>query len=691
MRMKKRKALLILTLPLAFSVLLSCSSNKSNSQSGNPSGQSSSSEVITESYKQARIEFESLTGIQLPTYSDLVVNNNNYHEGDTAYILDITGGTDLSYNTYLGFESFFTSQFGNPSELNPTGSEDVDRYAKWDTTGNRWYSVKWNSSSKTIRISSDLIEIPPVITESYALAKQQFYKVTGVELPGIYDVFADEQYINSYVEGQDEYTISLISGRNLSYSTFTFLENFFKSRFGDCYEGYPIGSETDEQGQTDKWITDTRVFELKYNPDKTISIFTKSYQPQMTESYKNARLLFYSYTSVWLPEVLEVELLPASVIDEEHKTMDIQIPANEERYENFAYALDSELSAYRTKDFLYDMAWLYDFDLNNQKHQANIELQLLDFDHISIQVISKDYCNISLESSEYGTATITYKGDDHGMQITNVLEGETLALTATANDDYKFKGWYLNDQLLSESNPFNYEVKNTVIIEPRYQLIQDDMDETYRNARRDFHTLTNIYLPRFGGLIVDYVEIGEDAESYDVDIIGGSNLSSQTFTDFKTFFDPILVGWEIEDSTETTITYISKFNESISLIWQGGILYLSASFPHEFTVDSYDSAKEIIEEFYEITLPVYESVTVEEARFSRDGSNASFIFNKESFTKENYYAIKTILIESLTNPSSEDEQDESYYETQWDYSEIHYVLSWSLSSKTITLLISKNL
>ena len=691
MRMKKRKALLILALPLVFSVLLSCSSNKNNSQSANPSNSSSGSEVITESYKQARIEFETLTGIQLPSYSDLVVDNNNYHEGDTAYILDITGGANLTYNTYLEFESFFRNLFGNPSEINPTGSESVDRYAKWDTAGNRWYSVKWNSGNKTIRLSTDLIEIPPVITETYALAKTQFYKVTGVELPGIYDVFADEQYINSYEEGQDEYTISLISGRNLSYSTFTFLENFFKSRFGDCYEGYPIGSETDEQGQTDKWITDTRVYELKYNPNHTISIFTKSYQPQMTESYKNARLLFYSYTSMWLPEVLEVELLPASVIDKDHKIMDIQIPANEERYENFAYVLDSELSAYRTKDFLHDMAWLYDFDLNNQKHQANIELQLLDFDHLSIQVVSKDYCNISLESSEYGTAVITYKGEEHGMQITNVLEGETLTLTATANDDYEFKGWYDENQLLSASNPYNYAVSKTAVIEPRYQLIQDNMDETYRNARRDFHTLTNIYLPRYEGLIVDYVEIGEDAESYDIDIIGGSNLSAQTFTDFKAFFNSELAGWNIEDSTETTITYRSKYNESVSLIWQGGVLYLSASYPHEFTVDSYDAGKSFIEEFYGIVLPEYESVTIEEARFARDQSSASFIFNKESFTKDNYFAIKTILTEALVAPSTVDEADESHYETTWDYSEINYVLSWSISTKTISLVISKNM
>ena len=336
------------------------------------------------------------------------------------------------------------------------------------------------------------------------------------------------------------------------------------------------------------------------------------------------------------------------------------------------------------------MAWLYDFDLNNQKHQANIELQLLDFDHLSIQVVSKDYCNISLESSEYGTAVITYKGEEHGMQITNVLEGETLTLTATANDDYEFKGWYDENQLLSASNPYNYAVSKTAVIEPRYQLIQDNMDETYRNARRDFHTLTNIYLPRLEDLIVDYVEISENAETYDVNIVGGSNLSAQTFTVFKTFFDEVLVDWSTKDITETTITYISKYNENVSLTWQGGVLYISASFPREFTVDSYNAGKIIIEEFYGIILPDYESVTIEEARFSRDQSSASFIFNKESFTKDNYFAIKAILTESMIEPSSVDEADESHYETTWDYSEIHYVLSWASSSKTISLLISKN-
>ena len=685
MSMKKRKAFLILALPLVFSVLLSCSSNKNKSESTT----SSSQIVITESYSQARIEFEQLTGVSLPSYSDLDVNNNNYQEGDTAYVLDIVGGENLSYETYLGFETFFINLLGNPSELNPTANESIDRYAKWNTAGNRWYSVKWNSENKTIRIATDLIEIPPVITETYATAVKQFYKVTGYELPGIYDVFADEQYINSYEEGQDEYTISLISGRSLSYNTFRTLENFFKSKFGDCSEGYPIGDET--EGQTDKWITSTRIYELKYNPDNTVSVFTESYQPQMTESYKNARLLFYSYSSMWLPEVLEVDLLPDSVIDQEHKTLDIQIPANEERFETFVYALDSELSAYRVKDFLYEYAWLYDFDLNNQKHQAYIDLELLEMDHLSIRVVSKDYCKVSLQSSEQGTATITYKGADHGSQITNVLEGETLTLTATPNDDYEFVGWYIDNEPLSSSNPFNYVVNKTTTIEQRYQLIQDNMDETYRKARKDFHTLTNIYLPRFEGLVVGYVEIGEDAETYDVDIVGGSNLSSQTFTDFKTFFDSALVGWTVEESTSTTISYISKYNENVSLNWQDNVLYLSASFPREFTVDSYEAAKNFIEEFYEITLPNYEDVNVEEARFSKDQSNISFIFNKESFTKDNYFAIKTILTDALITPATVSEEDESYYETTWDYSEVHYVLSWSLPSKTISLLISKTL
>ena len=276
------------------------------------------------------------------------------------------------------------------------------------------------------------------------------------------------------------------------------------------------------------------------------------------------------------------------------------------------------------------------------------------------------------------------------MQITNVLEGETLTLTATPNDDYEFVGWYSNNQLLSETNPYDYVVSKTIIIEQRYQLIQDNMDETYRNARRDFHTLTNIYLPRFEGLVVDYVAIGEDAESYDVNIVGGSNLSAQTFTDFKAFFNSELAGWNIEDSTETTITYRSKYNESVSLIWQGGVLYLSASYPHEFTVDSYDAGKSFIEEFYGIVLPEYESVTIEEARFSRDQSSASFIFNKESFTKDNYFAIKAIMIELFSTPSAVDEADESHYETTWDYSEIHYALSWSLTTKTISLVFNHN-
>lgn len=687
----KRKALFVLALPLAVSVLLSCSSKKESSQPIDSSSQSSESEIINESYKQAREEFEHVTGLLLPSFSDLTANNNGYKDGDTQYLLDIVSGADLSYNTYLVFEDFFRNIFGNPTEINPTSSENVDRYAKWETTANRWYQVNWNGTNKTIRISTDLIEVPPVITTSYTLARQQFYKVTGIELINIYDVFADEQYINSYQEGQDEYTISLISGRNLAYTTFLTLENFFIEKLGGCYEGYPIGSETDEEGQTDRWITNTRLFDLKYNPDKTISIFTKSYQPQMTDSYKNARLLFYTYTNMWLPEVLEVDLLPSSVIDEDHKTLTIEIPADDERYENFLYALDSELYDYRTKNFHYDYAWLYDFDFNNQKHQADIELQLIDFERLSVKATRKDYYDISLENSDYGTATITYKGEDRGVQLKSVLEGETVTLTSTPNDDYEFVGWYSNNQLISSSNPYEYEVKQTITIEQRYQLIEDHMDETYRKARLDFHTLTDIYLPRFEGLIVDYQEIGEDAESYEIDIIGGDNLSSQTFTNFKTFFDTALADWDVEDVSETTITYVSKYQETITLIWQSDVLYIYATFPREFTVNTYALGKSFIEEFYELILPNYEDVNIEEATFARNKSNASFIFNKDSFTKDNYFEIKAIITETFTNPSYVDEEDESRYETSWDYSEINYVLTWTSSTKTISLTVTSSL
>ena len=671
--------------PLALSALLACSSNKDSSSQSSSHGSSIQSSIIeemTESYRIARQEFKQVTGIDLPAYGYLEVAEHEYHEGDTQYELNITGGNHLTYDKYLEFEALFTNLIGNPTTINPTGSEDMNRFAEWENTENRWFRTDWIASSKTIKITTHLIVVPPEMTSTYKKAREQFYELTKVELPTIYEVEADQENIDSYVSGQDEYTVELISGDNLKHDTFVSLESFFKYKMGDGTSSIP--------GEYGKWIFGERFYELTYTESQTIKIFTKIYQPQMTESYKAARNAFHSLTSILLPDVFDVEIMPSSIIDLDNKTVTIDVPANETLYESFFNTLDTVMADYRTKELPYSYSWLYEFDLNNQKYQASVDLDYIESAYVSIHAETKGYYTIELTGSEFGTENITYQDEDHAMRVTDVLEGEKLVLSATPNDGYTFSGWYKDDQLLSSDNPYEYTVKENAVIEARYLEIADNMTESYRKARLDFYTLTNIYLPRYEGLIIDYQEPAEGFETYQIDIVGGENLSEQTFLDFKAFFDSALADWNTEAANDVSASYSSKYGESVDLVWDDGTLSIYANFPKEFNAGSYELGRDFINEFYGILLPEYEDVDLDKARFARDGSNIKFIFYKDTFTKNDYFAIKDIITEATDEPVSVDEEDENYFESSWDYSYTTYTLSWNANSKTISLLITAN-
>ena len=98
------------------------------------------------------------------------------------------------------------------------------------------------------------------MTKSYADARAEFKKVTGVELPAIDNLEVDREY--PYKEGDTGYCFDIIGGSALTFQTYLQLETFLNGAVGNPDEGYPDGDEATGRGS--RWTTPTRWYSLDW-------------------------------------------------------------------------------------------------------------------------------------------------------------------------------------------------------------------------------------------------------------------------------------------------------------------------------------------------------------------------------------------------------------------------------------------
>ena len=108
------------------------------------------------------------------------------------------------------------------------------------------------------------------------------------------------------------------------------------------------------------------------------------------------------------------------------------------------------------------------------------------------------------------------------------------------------------------------------------------MSESYAKAREDFYKVTGIMLPALEGLEVGEYPYEEGDKSYCFDIIGGDNLSHQTYETFLAFFDEELSSWTKtgpETMGEYTNVDYEIDNKWIGLTWDetNQAVYINAS------------------------------------------------------------------------------------------------------------------
>ena len=92
-------------------------------------------------YGSIKTHIRDLSGVDLPDYQGLIVNNYSQNPAGTEITLNMTF-PDLTYNDFLQLESAFTDQLGNCLENYPSGDE-TGRDAQW-RNGGLWYSLTWS-------------------------------------------------------------------------------------------------------------------------------------------------------------------------------------------------------------------------------------------------------------------------------------------------------------------------------------------------------------------------------------------------------------------------------------------------------------------------------------------------------------------------------------------------------------------
>ncbi len=111
------------------------------------------------------------------------------------------------------------------------------------------------------------------MTESYAKARAEFKAVTGIEVPALANLEADEF---PYQEGATDYCFDIVSGSALNYETYMVFEEFFLGKLGSCMESFPTGNE--EEGRDAQWTVDARWYQTMWDATNR-AIYINTYIP----------------------------------------------------------------------------------------------------------------------------------------------------------------------------------------------------------------------------------------------------------------------------------------------------------------------------------------------------------------------------------------------------------------------------
>ena len=534
------------------------------------------------------------------------------------------------------------------------------------------------------------------MTQSYRTARAQFNSVTGIQVPELENLEVDAY---PYTAGDREYRINITSGSALNYQTYMVFENFFKTTLGSCDEGYPDGDETN--GRDAQWSVNDRRYQTTWDAavSHAIHINTTIIEEDgnhMTERYASGRQTIYQITGYYIPEVPNVEILDTSTeLDIDSKTGRFDFWADSTIYGTFTDYLKELFPAEPIMEEENNIAWEFDAVVNENDARYNIEVNFVQIDggsYISIHLEVKDFYDFALDTTVGGYVTLQMGGQIIGSNTASALAGDNLTITAIADENYQFDGWYIGDNLVSYFSPYTYEMPaQDVTIVGKFSVKPVQMTESYSAGRTVFEVATGIELPAISKLEAD-IAFGNNYVM--LDIVAGENLTQTTYGSILEFLDG-LDGWTGSDATQEELYPTKQYTNSstgvvFQVVWnnesaEGGIYLNTMSGITAF--DAYASAILYVETrlgMYSPEMSTFEMNLTVDFSCGNDLSYMTFdITRATNFTESDY----DIFVYSITEFIGDDGTDQSEYgvnkKTGWVWiadDAKYFTVEWDLTT-----------
>lgn len=293
---------------------------------------------MTDSYKNARTNFKSVSNIWLPQLT--IVSGMFEDLGSNNYMVDISGATE---NTLTKVKEFFDIQTNVKSKLDEY-NKNVWNYTieKEDVTYNCELSCFFEENIVVIMYSESL---PKKMSESYKCGKAAFEKATGLTLPSLSDIDA-QIYI-----GQNEVMFDLVGGSNCTYETYENLANFVKT----C-DGWSV-EDTTELGSYPTYscsnLEKDCSFQIVWNSETEDGIYLNVLSALNTyNAYTTSRDYFIQRFDITLPVIENISADFSCAEDYAYMTFDLTKETNftESEYNQFVEVLSAKLGNGNNED-----------------------------------------------------------------------------------------------------------------------------------------------------------------------------------------------------------------------------------------------------------------------------------------------------------------------------------------------------
>lgn len=357
--------------------------------------------------------------------------------------------------------------------------------------------------------NTPVIEPTVEMTESYKLAREEFKKVTGIELPELADLEVDDF---PFEDGDTSYCFDIIDGKSLNYETYLVLEQFALNLLGQADSGFPRGDE--ETGRTVEWTIELRWYQLMWDStNKAIYINTYLKQgpvdSEMTESYREGREAFLRIVGILLPEKANIELLASSSFSDTYHNACFDMPGDQALYNEFlAYLMQANGFNPSASDEE-SASWNYNLTENGKLYNRWITL-IYDKDNNAVYVnggVSQMFLISVTTENQVSSVELIYNEEVVEGNTANLFEESNVSLKAIPGESYEFKGWYVDGVLVSTDNPLNYvtEAKDVCFV-ALFEELESGMTESYKQGRQQFYQISNLLLPE-----IEDVELSDES------------------------------------------------------------------------------------------------------------------------------------------------------------------------------------